>query len=326
MNDSQSNRLDMYIVVKGFYNDNQAIIDTVPARAIAFGQLQNNITAINSQIAGQSSNTTGVTLDKAAIRANLDNIASSILTPAKAWAISVNNNTLTAEFDYSLSAIQGIKDDTMQGFCDHRIPLINNNLPALSDFGILPTDVAAWQDALNDYVAVLESPREAINTKHLHTKNLKTLFSETFVLFRDQIDPLMYIFKTSNPEIYDAYNQAKIIIDRRGPRKSTIPEDAIRIGLYAFDIETLQPVKGATLRILNAPDGEIYQATTNEEGILTITVSGYTPNVSALVQAEIIADGYEPTYGDEQMLPGKLYSVEVELNPVVLPPPPDPVP
>lgn len=327
MNDSQSNRLDMYIVVNGLYLSNQPIIDAVPARATAFGALGANITAINTQVAGQSANTTGVTQDKAVLRSNLDNAASAVLTPTKAWAISVGNNTLVAEFNYSLSAIQQIKDDTMQGFCDHRIALVNDNIANLADFGILPANVTQWQDALNAYVAILETPREAINTKHLHTQNLKSLFSSTATLFKDQLDPLMSAFKTEDPELHAAYIQARIVINRRGPKKSNIPADAIVFGLYVFDELTFLPVQGAIFRVLNAPDGVVHQATVDSNGILELTISGYTPNMPALVQAEITADGYETSGGEGEGVPGQYYSIEVGLQPIVLPPSPQqPIP
>ena len=86
MTDSQSNRLDMYLVVQDFYESNQATIDTVPARASAFAQLVTNITDINKEVAGQSTNTTGVAQDKSALRDTLDNIAATALATAKAWA------------------------------------------------------------------------------------------------------------------------------------------------------------------------------------------------------------------------------------------------
>lgn len=327
MTDLQSNRLDMYLVVKSFRYASQAIIDAVPARVVAFDKLDDNITAINTRIAGQSANTTGVAQDKTAIRTALDDVTSAILSPAKAWAISINNNTLAVEFDYPISTIQKIKDDTMQGFCDHRIALITENLGALADFGIIAANVTEWQDALDAYVAVLETPREAINSKHLHTASLRTLFSNTQILFRDQLDPLMVVFKTSDPELHAAYLQARIIIDRKGARpQPTVPADTIVLGFYVYDEQTTLPIQGALLRLLNAPDGLIHQATTDATGIASLSIAGYLPGLPALVQVEISASGYETINGDSEFSPGKSYSFEVPLFPLVVPPPPPTTP
>lgn len=216
MTDAQSNKLDMFHLVNDFYLQNQVVLDAVLARATAFTALSDNIKAINLEAGLQSTNTTGVAKDKSELRNTLDNTTLSILQSAKAWALATDNNTLAAEFDYSLTDLQRIKDDTMQGFCDYRITLINDNLASLADYGIDAASVTAWENALDAYVALLSGPREAVNARHLHTQNLKALFSSTSELFSEQLDPLMVIFKTTDPALYSAYKQARIIINRGG--------------------------------------------------------------------------------------------------------------
>jgi hypothetical protein len=234
----------MYLVVQDFYVQNQVVIDAVAARTTAFAQLKANIDLINKEIGLQSTNTTGVAQDKSALRDALDEITATTLASAKAWAKAIGNNTLAAEFDYSLSDIQRIKDDTMQGFCEYRIGLVNDNLVALADYGIDATTVTAWQDALNAYTPVLESPRQAINNRVLHTQNLKTIFTDTGKLFTEQLDPLMMVFKSTDPNIYSAYKQARIVIDRKGPGGGTDPNPPVDAKLSGIitDGATLTPL------------------------------------------------------------------------------------
>ena len=263
MNDPQSNRLDMYLIVQDLYIANQPVIDTVVARTTAFTQLKTNIVAINKEIAGQSTRAVGVAQDKSALRNTLNNTVMSVLSPARAWALSISNNTLAAEFDYTISEIQRIKDDTIEGFCTYRIALVNDNLAAMSDFGIGAPEVAPWQADLDAYTSIVETPREAINARHLHTQNLKTLFLQTAELFNTQLDPLMVVFKTSDPELYSAYKQARMIIDRGSnpgkPKPTTatatlfgvitnMAEGTAIVGAKIFTDPTATP-------ILSGPDG-----------------------------------------------------------------------
>lgn len=319
MTDAQSNKLDMYLVVLGFYQDNQAVIDVVAARATAFTQLGTNITAINTQIAGQSSDTTGVAQDKTALRNTLDNITAVTLASAKAWAIAANNNTLAAEFDYAPSDIQRIKDDTMQGFCDHRIALINDNIAALADYGIDATAITAWQDALNAYVAVLESPREAINTRHLHTQTLKTLFSSTGNLFKDQLDPLMMVFKLSDPQLYEAYKQARIVIDRGGTRTTPIPDNTVIISGNVSDSNTSSPIVGATLTLTSSEASEPIIATTSDNGSYQMTFNDVPPNTIFSGSLQASAENYEPSSTAIEVEAGASYTFDFTLSPVVEP-------
>lgn len=312
MNDSQSNRLDMYLVVSDFYAENQPVIDTVPALATALGQLNTNIAAINAEVAGQSTNTTGVAQDKTALRNTLDNAALSVMQPAKAWALSVGNNTLAVEFDYSLTDLQRIKDDTMEGFCTYRIGLVNDNLASMADFGVLPANVAEWQSALDAYIAAVASPREAVNTRHLHTENLKTLFSETGQLFVSQLDPLMVPFKTTDPSLYNGYKQARIVINRKGRSGGTEPgiDPAAVFGVVTDEMGGFVIANA----IVNLSDPSL-ETMTSEDG---------TYEIKDVPQGEynlhVEATNYEPY--DQMVLVEE--SAQVEVNVQLMPLPPEP--
>ncbi len=319
MTDSQSNRLDMYLVVQDFYEDNQATIDLVAARATAFGQLNTNITAINAEIAGQSTNTTGVAQDKSAIRITLDNITAVTLAAAKAWALATENNTLAAEFDYSLSDIQRIKDDTMQGFCDYRISLVNDNIASLADYGIDAAAVTAWQDALDAYTAVLETPREAINARHLHTEALKTLFSNTGSLFKSQLDPLMMVFKLSDPDLYAAYKQARIIIDRGGSTTPPTPDNSITISGNVSDNSTSSPIVGATVTLIPSDGGDPIITTTTDDGSYEMEFTDVPPATTFSATLEATAENFEPSSTPIEVEAGNSYEFNFSLTPVVEP-------
>ncbi len=224
MTDPQSNKLDMYTVVHDFYTQNQPDIDTVTALTNGFISLDTIVGSINKAIGGQSATSKGVTTDKTVLREVLDNLTLSIMAPAKAWALANGNNTLAQEFSYPLSDIQRIKDDTMPGFCTYRINLVNDNIATMADFGILPAQVTAWETALLDYTTALGTPRGAINKRHMYTASLKDLFADATTLFNSQLDPLMVQFKNTNPELYNGYKQARIIIDRRGQKPKPKPD------------------------------------------------------------------------------------------------------
>jgi hypothetical protein len=310
MNDSQSNNLDMYIVVSGFYTANQVLIDAVPARTTAFGELALSIAEINTQIAGQSTNTTGVTQDKTATRDTLNTLTIELLSPSKAWAVFEENNTLAAEFNYSLSDIQAIKDDTMRGFCMHRLQLINDNIAAMADFGIDPASLVSWQAAIDAYTAILESPREAINNRYLKTKYLKVLFKETSALLRNQMDLLMVPFKSVEPQIYYGYKQARMIIDRGGsaPNPNPSPDTATLFGTVTNEVGGM-PIQGAVLSISTSSSSAL-NLTTDENG--EFRREGIAPK-KYTVQAT--ADGFVP-FEDTILLE---VNAEFELNVVLQP-------
>ena len=319
MTDAQSNKLDMFLVVQGFYESNQAVLDAVAARATAFAQLGTNITAINTEIAGQSTNPTGVAQDKTALRNTLDNITATTLASAKAWALANGNNTLAAEFDYPISEIQRIKDDTVQGFCDLRIGLVNDNLAAMVDYGIDAATITAWQTALDNYVAVLESPREAINTRHLHTVNLETLFGQTSALFTQQLDPLMLVFKTTDPQIYLGYQQARIIINRTGGGTTPTSPNTIIIKGNVSDATLGTAIEGATVTLIVPASGTTDPATTDADGNYTIEITDVPDDGTYSGSLEASAPDYELSSQPIDISAGNTYEIDFILTPVILP-------
>ena len=300
----------MYIVVNDYYTDNQAEIDTVVALATGFVRLQTNIGQINKEVAGQSVDTTGVAKDKTALRDTLNSIALNVMTPAKAWTLATGNNTLADLFNYPISELEYIKDDTMQGFCSVRIAAVIENLTPLADYGITSAETDAWEAALNAYVAVLASPREAINTRHLHTTSLKALFSDTAKLFRETLDPLMLPFKTTNPPLYEGYKQARIVINRKGQSAKPKPDPSLAT---VFGTVTDQssgfPLEGAVVSISN-----------NSEPVITTADGKYS--IAAIQPGEYIvtvtATDYDLQEETITLEEGVNFELNVELNPIAV--------
>lgn len=256
MTDEQSNQLDMLLVLKDFYTANQAAIDVVPILALNFPKIAINIAVINSNLAGQSANIKGVTQTKANLRTNLNQLTFNILGIARAWAVADNNATLQAEFYVTESGLEKIKDDTIAAYCIHRFNLVNANITAMADYGLSATLMTTWQDAITDYENEIASPREAINTRSTYTDNLKTVFNDTMKLLKENIDPVMLNFKSSDPKLYKEYTKARIVIDRKGPGGGGTdkPTDA-KLSGQITDGTTLTPIFEVAVTLTAADPG-----------------------------------------------------------------------
>lgn len=224
MNDKQSNWLDMFRAVNMFYLANMAEIDLVPARTAAFTQHQTNITAIEVKAGLRSATTTGVTQDKRTLRINLENHTYGNIQQVKAYAISINDNTMLALMDFELSYVRAIKDDTLGPWSQQRLNTINPILPALISYGITPATITAWQAAIDAFIPFISAPRNAQVIISGHVQDLKNLFSISNAHLDNTVDSLMNIFRASNPSLYYNYAQAREIIDRgHGPVTPTPP-------------------------------------------------------------------------------------------------------
>ncbi len=274
MTDKQSNSLDMYLVIDAFYIGNQVQIDTVPALATVFAQLQANITAINSNLGAQTATTKGVTQDKIVLRKNLDDLTFVMLAPARVWAMANDNHTLAEQFHASQSDIKYLKDDTVAAFCQLRLQLLNDNVDGMADYGLTPALVATWQTAIDDFGTSIGNPRSAIVSRSQNTKNLKELFKETSTLFTNSIDPLMVPFRATEPEMFSEYRKSRIIIDRGGSASKTsdpIPKP-VMASLYGvltdlFSLMSIMDVEGTLSP--NNPMNPSFQTTSDAYGKYT---------------------------------------------------------
>lgn len=258
MTDDQSNQLDTLLVLRDFYTTNQAAIDVVPVLAVNFPQIAANIAVINIHVAGQSANIKGVAQAKSNLRSNLNELTFNILGIARAWAVAEDNAALAEEFKVTESGLEKIKDDTIAAYCTHRYTLVNDNLAAMADYGLSALLMTAWQDAISDYETAVATPREAINARSSHTGSLKTVIDETIKLLKENIDPVMLIFKTSDPALYNAYTKARIVIERKGSGGggSTNPSGEAKLSGQATDANTLTPLDDVTVSIARLATGE----------------------------------------------------------------------
>jgi len=287
MTDSQSNYLDMFLVVRTFHVDNSTFLDTVTARAAAFGLHATRITAINALVSVQTGNITGIATDKTILRSALNTLAFDHMTAALAWARNISNNTLAAEFDYTLWDIEKIKDDTVIAFCQHRYQLISANSAALADYGILATTLAAWQTAMDAFAPLVAGPRSATVSKKVITSQIKSLFKQTNDHLRNILDPLMLALRATQPQLYLGYQSSRIIIDRRGPGTSTPttpttpPTTTIKIdGTVAGN---MFPLPNASITVTVGATS--YPTIAGPAGIYAVSIPNPAPSTAATITA-----------------------------------------
>jgi len=105
MNTPQSNYLDMCKAVIKHATDNQTITDLILAFASGILALITKTAALEQIAAGQSENIKGVTKQKGSERDTLNILTFQHISPAKAYAYSINDLKLAGKFDYSPSEI-----------------------------------------------------------------------------------------------------------------------------------------------------------------------------------------------------------------------------
>src|SRR3990172_10620292 len=260
MTDEQENRLSMYLTLQKFFNDNASVWYTIVAYVTGKNSFDTKILSIQSIIAPQSQNNTGVAQDKAAKKAILIPLALNVSSALQSYAALNSNNTLFQQMKFTKSSLESLKDTELTAKTQF-IHSTASGLPAnISDVGVTPAVLLTLQGAINDYSGTVPTPTSAKNAKAVLTKNLKKLFTEAEVIRKKVLNKLTVQFQTSNPDFFSGYNEASKIIDLG---KTTTK---LR-GTVKDNSADKNPIVGAIIKLLTTT----FQAVTNEDGKYSIT-------------------------------------------------------
>ncbi len=87
-------------------------------------------------------------------------------------------------------------------------------------YGITQTKLTALKKKIDAFEASLAKPRQQIAESSAATQTLQAQFAEADTILNKRLDKLVYQFKESAPDFFNAYQTARSIVDLRGSRKT----------------------------------------------------------------------------------------------------------
>lgn len=277
MDNIQFNQLNMFRAVSKHATGtpaNVAITNSILAFKNGITALNVKITAIQTTSGEQDLAITGVTTNKNQLQETLVQSTFSVISPVKAYAVSINNTTLEEQMNFSITDLQRKNDDQIGQDAQTLLNIISPALvPALNDYGITPIIITSWQTDITNYLGALANPRIAVVHRATLTDELVTLFSEANKILKKTLDPISISFKAANPHYLSDFEKARAIIDlgagtTRIKGKCTLlspdgePIFNLRIKINEQDIETTTDVDG------------LYDLLPDAPATITLTISG----------------------------------------------------
>lgn len=236
------NYLSMYDEVLLFTGTYKTITDSVIGFKNSIDAVALKTTAIKAVAAAQSQNITGVATDKSELKQALANITYQIVSPVKGYAVTIGNATLEEQMAYSQTSLSKMPDQELIVTAQGLVPLVTAIGAPLTDFGITPAIITAWEEAITDFNDALATPRQAIVHRSTLTEQLANLFKETTDILNNVSDAVAVVFRESNPHYYRDYINARKILD--------LGSGTTRLKGVVTDAATEQPLLGATLTLV----------------------------------------------------------------------------
>jgi len=113
----------------------------------------------------------------------------------------------------SRTDIYRMSDEELGPFVKLLMDTATTLMTALADYGIAQEVIAELQTSLDEYSALIGKPRIVLNSKYVALDAIDELVDEGNKLLKNQLDKIMLMFRESDPDFYNGYKRARVIVD-----------------------------------------------------------------------------------------------------------------
>jgi hypothetical protein len=220
MNQKQQNIRTMFGTTLDFLDKNSAVWSGRPAFADAVTRARAAVGAIGSAGEKQAMPTTGVAEDKQSLRDDLEDKTLEIADQLSAFAAKKGDHNLGAQVEMTKSTLDRMQETDLIDTADRVGNLANAHLAELVPFEITAADITALNDASAAFSGDKSKPRQAAVDRSVQTQSLPELIAAARSIFRNELDKLMTKFRKTDPDFYNGYFAARVIVDRAATQKS----------------------------------------------------------------------------------------------------------
>jgi hypothetical protein len=203
-------QLDMAHEVINLSKKNQSITDLVKEYADTIVTADDKVKIIDSIIAPQSANNTGISSDKQGLKTLLADSIFSISHPVAGYAAAQNNQSLEKKLDKAYTSIRKMRDQKISSFAKDVIETVTPLLPLIINTGITQETLDALDKANQAFSAVATAPRNAKVIRVQLTKSLSDKMEEVMNIINRTLDRVAVRFSAiDEKQFYAQYKSAR---------------------------------------------------------------------------------------------------------------------
>ncbi len=216
MNDGQRNKLSMFLAVLGVmetYHDQWQALTGISEMVTRLTGLAQSVQT-NSGVQGTPR--TGITQGKNRKLVEMARLTAEIAGYLHAYAVKQQDDNRAAQSDVHLSDLLNLAEPLVAPRCRSIHDAANSLASSLSSYGLESADLTALDAAIAAYEAVVTAPRQAIAVNTSVTAAIATDLRAGSDLLKGELDRVMRKFERSAPAFYQAYRDARVIVDLHG--------------------------------------------------------------------------------------------------------------
>ena len=226
MNKNQINKSRMYSSVDLVLDNHASLFGTLGELTDAHLRLKNGAALIRQHRQVQEADVSGLTKNKIQLRANMIKCILQFSAAIMAFATSAKDEELRVKANYGLSDLNKSPDPLLLDIGTLLMGLANPLKSDLSRFFIGDAEFKEMDHLLVAFKQAIPQRRVATSASKVSTGNINELFHSQDALLKQEIDVLMLPFQFTQPDFYNAYRNARSIVDYAGRGKAK-PEGAL---------------------------------------------------------------------------------------------------
>ena len=256
MTTDQKIRLRMYLAVRNFVIQNEAVANSIPKFAASYATLQNATNEIQLIGEMQGADKTGLAIDKNKLKKTLIALAAKNSRKIAALAKFNNNDFLLKEVRFKESDLAKVQEVTLK----ERVQIIYDraeaNIGSLAEHGITPETQKIFLETITSFNNALETPRTGIGEKKTATEKLTGLF-ETADTAVELMDYAVGIVQDEQPDFFSGYKTNRKLVDTN--------TGMLALKATAKELISGEPIRGAIFTF--KPDGALLAESNGNEEI-----------------------------------------------------------
>lgn len=220
------NKLIMLKAVLSLLQQYQSLWQDATPLAEVYAYLKGLVAQIEEfkQVTSQSNS--GLVAAKQNLQETLINQAFELASMLFAYARRNNDLVLQAKVDFTISQLRNLRDDELATKCLSVLTLGQSKADVLVEYGTTPEKLSMLDDLTNQYVEQLPNRRVTVSERKMANEKIKNLLAEALQATSEQLDRLMIRFKTSQPDFYASYLNARKVVDY-GTRYEKAEKEAV---------------------------------------------------------------------------------------------------
>jgi hypothetical protein len=222
MNNNQTNRVTMFKTVASHLDDNTPIWNGMAPMQTAVTEFKNKIAAIDASAQKQET-PSGAADNKAAARDDLEDVLFLACEALGTLAHTNKDRDLAALVEVTPSSLDHLGEQELSNRATIVLAAATARKTELAALQVTQANLDELDQALQDFNASKEGPRQATTERMAQTESLPQLIREASEILRARIDRMVNLFRRTHPDFVAGYRGARVIVDRAASRATTRP-------------------------------------------------------------------------------------------------------